>query len=93
MNKTLNEKQRWYWKKNIRLIASLLVVWAIVGFGGAILFAEPLNDVQFLNVSLSFWLAHQGSILVFILLILIYALRMDKLDKKYKSMVKDGDVN
>lgn len=67
------------------------MVWALVGFGGAILLAEPLYHVRFFNVSLSYWFAHQGSILVFILLILIYALRMDKLDKKYKAMLKDGE--
>ncbi|WP_035722407.1 DUF4212 domain-containing protein [Gracilibacillus boraciitolerans] len=92
MKQTLNEKQRWYWKKNITLILSLLVVWAIVAFGGAILFAEPLYHVRFLNVTLSYWIAHQGAILVFICLILIYALRMDKLDKKYKEIMNEGKM-
>ncbi|WP_156291673.1 DUF4212 domain-containing protein [Oceanobacillus salinisoli] len=81
--KTLDEKQRRYWKKNVKLISSLLVVWALVGFGGGILFAEPLSQVSFFGVSLSFWIAQQGAILVFILLILIYAIRMDKLDQEY----------
>ncbi|MGN8648003.1 DUF4212 domain-containing protein [Gracilibacillus sp. HCP3S3_G5_1] len=91
MNQTLNEKQRWYWKKNIQLIVGLLIVWFLVGLGAGVLFAEPLSNVSFLKVSLSFWFAHQGAILVFIFLILIYAVRMDKLDKQYKEMLKNGD--
>ncbi len=89
MIQTLNEKQKWYWKKNIQLIIGLLIVWFVVGLGAGVLFAEPLSNVQFLNVSLSFWFAHQGSILVFVILILTYAIRMDKLDKQYKEMVKN----
>ncbi|MDX8047553.1 DUF4212 domain-containing protein [Gracilibacillus sp. S3-1-1] len=91
MSQILNEKQKWYWKKNIRLIMGLLIVWFLVGLGAGVLFAEPLSNIQFLNVSLSFWFAHQGSILVFIILILIYALRMDKLDKQYKKMLKNEE--
>ncbi|MGP4040773.1 DUF4212 domain-containing protein [Gracilibacillus sp. D59] len=91
MNQTLNEKQRWYWKKNIKLIISLLVVWFLAGLGAGVLFAEPLSNIKFFNVTLSFWFGHQGAILIFIVLILTYALRMDKLDKQYKEMIKDGD--
>ncbi|MUK87545.1 DUF4212 domain-containing protein [Ornithinibacillus sp. L9] len=87
--KTLDEKQKRYWKKNLRLISGLLAVWALVGFGGGILFAEPLSNVQFFGISLSFWIAQQGAILVFISLILIYAIRMDKLDKEYLDQVKN----
>ncbi|MCT2537835.1 DUF4212 domain-containing protein [Aquibacillus koreensis] len=80
---TLNEKQNWYWKKNIKFISGLLVIWFLVGLGGGVLFAAPLNEVPFFGVTLSFWIGHQGAILVFILLILSYAIRMDKLDREY----------
>ncbi|ENH95839.1 hypothetical protein J416_14041 [Gracilibacillus halophilus YIM-C55.5] len=93
MEKTLDQKQRWYWKKNIQLIISLLIVWAIVGFGGAVIFAEPLYNIRFFEVSFSFWVAHQGAIIVFILLILIYALRMDRLDRLYKKMMKEQEAS
>ncbi|QTN01116.1 DUF4212 domain-containing protein [Sediminibacillus dalangtanensis] len=80
---TLDDKQSWYWKKNIKLISFLLVIWFLVGLGGGVLFAAPLNEVPFFGVTLSFWIAQQGAILVFILLILSYAIRMDKLDREY----------
>jgi len=47
------------------------------------LFAEPLSRVKFFGVSLSFWIAQQGAIIVFILLILFYAIRMEQLDQAY----------
>lgn len=87
--KTLDERQRWYWRKNIRFILGLLAVWATVAYGGAILFAEPLSNIQFFGVSLAFWIAQQGSILVFFSLILIYAIRMDRLDKEYAQLLKE----
>ncbi len=72
-----------YWKANIRLIMQLLAVWAFVSFGCGILFVELLNKIQFFGVPFGFWMAHQGSIYVFVLLILVYCLRMDKLDHKF----------
>ncbi|BAC13596.1 DUF4212 domain-containing protein [Oceanobacillus iheyensis] len=86
---TLDDKQQKYWKKNVKLITILLSVWAIVGFGGGVLLADPLSNVPFFGVSLSFWISQQGAILVFILLILIYAIRMDRLDKEYLDSLKN----
>ena len=38
---------RAYWVANIRLIVSLLVVWASVSFGVSIFFVESLNAFSF----------------------------------------------
>lgn len=72
-----------YWRRNLRLMASLLAVWALVSFGAGILFVEPLNKVSFMGFPLGFWFAQQGSIIVFVILIAIYVWRMDKLDAEY----------
>jgi putative solute:sodium symporter small subunit len=72
-----------YWRENLRLIAILLTIWATVSFGCSILFIEQLNKIPFGNIPLGFWFAQQGSIYVFVVLIFVYAWRMDKLDKKY----------
>ncbi|WLD91630.1 DUF4212 domain-containing protein [Alkalihalobacillus sp. AL-G] len=76
-------KQQEYWKKNIRLIRTLLVIWALVSLVAAIILAVPLSKVQFFGVPLSFWFAQQGSILIFLILIFYYAKKMDKLDEEY----------
>ncbi len=77
------EKSKQYWKKNVTLIAILLSIWALVSFGFSILLADVLSKVPFFGVNLSFWFAQQGSIFTFVILLLIYAIRMDQLDKKF----------
>ncbi|MCG8586428.1 MAG: DUF4212 domain-containing protein [Pirellulales bacterium] len=72
-----------YWRENLRLISILLTIWAAVSFGCSILFIEQLNQVEIGELPLGFWFAQQGSIYVFVLLIFVYAWRMDKVDKKY----------
>ncbi len=78
-----NENHRAYWRKNVALIRNLLIVWAIVSLVFSILLVEPLNTIRFFGVPFGFWMAQQGSILVFVALIFIYAIQMDKLDRKH----------
>lgn len=61
----------------------LLIVWFVVSFGFGILLIEPLNNIVILGFPLGLWFAQQGSIYTFIILILIYAVRMDRLDDKF----------
>ncbi|MEL6460583.1 MAG: DUF4212 domain-containing protein [Cyanobacteria bacterium J06621_15] len=78
-----NENYRAYWRKNVALIRNLLIVWAIVSLVFSILLVEPLNTIRFFGVPFGFWMAQQGSVLVFVALIFIYAVQMDKLDRKH----------
>ena len=77
------EAIRRYWRKNIRIMAVLLLVWAAAGLGCGILFADALNRFRVGGFPLGFWFAQQGSILVFVLLILIYALALNRLDAEH----------
>jgi putative solute:sodium symporter small subunit len=72
-----------YWKANIRLVLSLLFVWFFISFGCGILFVDALDTIRFGGFKLGFWIAQQGSIFVFVALIIIYIRAMDKLDDKY----------
>ncbi|HFA48018.1 MAG TPA: DUF4212 domain-containing protein [Bacteroidetes bacterium] len=76
-------KHRTYWKKNLRYLAILLVVWFAVSFGCGILFADQLNHIRIGGFKLGFWFAQQGAIYVFVALIFIYIFWMNKLDKEY----------
>ncbi len=64
-------------------MAALLLVWFAVPFGLGIFFVEPLNQFHLAGFPLGFWFAQQGSIYVFIVLVLIYALRMRRLDREH----------
>jgi putative solute:sodium symporter small subunit len=80
-----------YWRANLKLVMMLLTVWFIVSYGCSIVFVEALNTIQFGGFPLGFWFAQQGSILVFILLILVYCLRMDRIDAAYTDKGEQVD--
>lgn len=75
-----------YWRANIRIMAVLLGLWALAGLGAGILFADTLNAYRISGTgfTLGFWFAHQGSIIVFVLLILAYCLYMNRLDNRHR---------
>ncbi|MDX1570278.1 MAG: DUF4212 domain-containing protein [Xanthomonadales bacterium] len=80
---TEKERRKAYWRANIRLLAILLTIWFIVSYGFGILLKEPLDTIQFFGFPLGFWFAQQGSIYVFLILIFVYAWRMNKLDRQF----------
>jgi len=72
-----------YWKKNRALIAILLTIWFLVSYVFAIFLANPLYGIKIFRLPASFWWAHQGSMFVFVILIFVYAIMMDRLDRQY----------
>jgi putative solute:sodium symporter small subunit len=74
-----------YWRANLRIMAVLLVIWAGVSFGFGILLADWLNQFRlpFSGFPLGFWFAQQGSIVVFVLCILVYCVAMNRLDRRH----------
>jgi len=83
MSLSKEDAARAYWKENLRLMITLLVIWFVVSFCAGILFVDALNHIQFFGFPLGFWFAQQGAIYGFLVLILIYVLKMNKLDRKY----------
>lgn len=76
-------KMKAYWKKNLKTLLILLLVWFAVSFGFGILLVEPLNAIKFGGFKLGFWFAQQGSIYTFVVLIFVYVYRMNQLDKEF----------
>ena len=76
-------EQNVYWRSNLRLLGTLLVVWFVVSFGFGIILVEPLNQFRIGEAKLGFWFAQQGSIYVFLVLISIYVVAMNRLDRKH----------
>ncbi len=85
----LSEKHQEYWRKNLRLTSILLSIWFLVTFVEA-WFARDLASMSFLGFPLSFYMSAQGSLIIYVALIGIYALKMQKLDKEYG--VDEGDL-
>ena len=80
-----------YWKENFRLIVILTVIWAVVTFAHPP-FAASLNRITVLTgFPLGYWLSSQFSITVFVVLIFVYAIVMNKvIDPKY-GFYKEGE--
>ena len=85
-----------YWRKNIIFTIVLLAFWAAAGLGCGVLLADRLNLYKLPGTGfpLGFWFAHQGSIIIFVLLILVYCLLMNRLDLKHhkelEQLKKEG---
>jgi putative solute:sodium symporter small subunit len=76
-----------YWRDNLRIMAGLLVLWASASFGCGILLVDWLNQFRlpFTGFPLGFWFAHQGSIAVFVVCILLYCIAMNRLDRRHHA--------
>jgi len=72
-----------YWAANVRIILMSLAVWFFCSFGMGIILRPMLSGIKVGGADLGFWMAQNGSIYVFLLLILVYAWRMNKLDKEF----------
>ena len=83
------DRSKSYWKRSLRLQLVLLAIWFVVPYVFGILLAEPLHDVNFFSFPLSFWIAQNGAIFLFVALIFIYANRMDHLDHEYDVHEED----
>lgn len=81
--KVSEENSRAYWRANIRLMLVLLAVWFAVSFLAGIVFVDTLNDFRLFGYKLGFWFSQQGSIYFFVVLIFLYAWRMNAIDRRF----------
>ena len=71
-----------YWEETSRLTWIIVMLW-FISWVGPLILHYPLNTIVILGFPLSFWFAGQGSLAIFIVLIVVYAIRMNKIDRKY----------
>jgi putative solute:sodium symporter small subunit len=84
----LTEKHREYWRRNLTITGVLLLIWFVVTFVMGY-FAVELARVTIFGWPLSFYMAAQGSLVIYVLIIWYYARRMGRLDREYE--VAEGD--
>ncbi len=77
----LTARHQEYWSKNLRITAILLAIWFFVTFV-VVYFARELT-FSFFGWPFSFWVAAQGALVVYCLIIWFYARYMNKLDIEY----------
>ncbi|MFZ1431398.1 MAG: DUF4212 domain-containing protein [Geminicoccaceae bacterium] len=71
-----------YWHKTRNLMWFCLLVWFVFGFG-IHFFVRDLNEITFLGFPLGFYMAAQGSLIVFVVLIFWFAHRQNQIDEEY----------
>jgi len=72
-----------YWRTNLRYVAVLLVLWFVVSYGCGILFVDTLDRFRIGGFKFGFWMAQQGSIYSFVVIVFIYVQLMNRLERKY----------
>jgi len=70
-----------YWRNNLRLICILLAIWAIVTFVPAY-YAKSLSDLMIFGWPFPFWVAAFGAPTAFLLIVGVYAWRMEREDQR-----------
>jgi putative solute:sodium symporter small subunit len=78
----LTENHVQYWRKNLRITALLLAIWFVSTFVMAF-FARELATINFFGWPFSFYMAAQGSLIIYVLIIGFYAMYMAKLDREH----------
>ncbi len=77
----VSENHQRYWQKNLRITAILLGIWFVVTYVVSY-FARDLS-FSFFGWPFSFWMASQGSLIVYVVIIWFYARYMNQLDQEH----------
>lgn len=82
MSELSPEQARAHWSKTKSLMWTTLIVWFILSFGVHI-FVEQLNNIVIFGFPLGFYMAAQGSLILFVVLIFWYAKRQNTIDEEF----------
>ena len=71
-----------HWKRTHSLMLTVIALWAFFSFV-IHLFAPVLNKISFIGFPLGFYMAAQGSLIAFVILIFWYARRQNRIDEEF----------
>ncbi len=71
-----------YWAKTRTLLWITMILWVFFSFV-IHFFVETLNQYTFLGFPLGFYMAAQGSLIAFVLIIFFYAYRQNRIDEEF----------
>jgi len=74
-----------YWSSSLKIVVGILFLWAVVSLGCGILFRDLLDSVlpNVGGAPFGFWMAQQGAIIGFLILLFVYMFLMNRLDRQY----------
>ncbi|OEH84914.1 hypothetical protein BHU72_06900 [Desulfuribacillus stibiiarsenatis] len=71
-----------YYRKRVTHIVVYLTIWFVVSFG-VVMFAEPLSKYTINGMPFHYFMGAQGSLLVFVVLLFVNAVRSDQVDREF----------
>jgi putative solute:sodium symporter small subunit len=77
-----------YWRSTRCFTLLLLCIWFLVTFG-VIFFARSLSEFTLFGWTFSYYMAAQGTLFIYLMIVALYAWRMPRLDKK----LNEGDTH
>ena len=77
----LSESRRRHWRSNLRVTGVLLAAWFVVTF--VVSFYARELSFSFIGWPFSFWMAAQGSLVIYCLIVWFYARYMAQLDERH----------
>jgi len=76
------EKAKSHWAKTSALMWTVLTIWFLASFV-VHFFAPALNQIVIFGFPLGFYMAAQGSLIIFVALIFWYAFRQNRIDEEF----------
>jgi len=70
-----------YWSRTSRLMWLMMFLWAFFSFI-VHLFVVDLNTIKILGFPLGFYMAAQGSLIAFVVMLFFFAKRQDTIDRQ-----------
>ncbi len=84
-DKESSKRKDAYWRQSLTVVYVILAIWAFISLGCGIVFRDWL-DASMPTVGhapFGFWMAQQGAIIGFLILLVVYMLAMNRLDQKH----------
>jgi putative solute:sodium symporter small subunit len=86
------ENQEAHWKKTTNLMLTHLGIWFFFGYV-VHMFVVPLNKITIpiLGFPLGFYMAAQGSLIVFVVILFMFARQQNRIDREHGYAEEDND--
>jgi putative solute:sodium symporter small subunit len=87
-----SEKEQAHWKKTTNLMLTHLGVWFFFGYV-IHMFVGPLNKIviPIVGFPLGFYMAAQGSLIVFVVMLFLFAKQQNRIDREFGYAEEDED--
>lgn len=79
-----------FWKLTLRLTLGLLTAWLLINLAVP-WFARDLDGLRGFGFPVGFWFAAEGALLLYLLIIIVYVIAMDRLEDRYRDELDAAD--